>query len=953
MKNLKTSLFTFLLVLLAHSSPLLAQTLCSQYGSNLPAFTIGAGTPYPNSSSLGSSIPSGVTVHIVGDFTVDNNFSLSYITVKVNTGVKISIATDYVYYNSNSLVLNNTKIFCCSGLWKGIEMNSITVIDVNNNSIIEDAENAIKAVNTSFASLAISNSTFNRNVVGINLEDSGTGGWFVVPPMIQYFVDNKFTCTSPLNGTSGDYTDIGVRMKNINYPFTYNSGNSNNEFRDLDNGMIIHGIGYTVANMDYYRFIKIKDKCIEFFNGDDLLVTNSSFLDIDKFGIDFSSSRILTAQNNRFTIITRDQAPEGFGRFGIYVQNPKINNTFSVQNNEFYFDGKLRLLSRGIEIFSNGGETEVMNANISGNSFKQYNDFGTSTDPGIRYSIGINLPGNYVSGSAVNIEGNAFILDANNTGLYAANTGVSARFGSKNNVKIIANTFKSGSGGFSEFVGSTGTGNEFTDNHAIQGGYNRLGGFLFLDNCENMKVCSNVDNVTSDVTYLFRGQSLFTDFTNNTTYGKYQHSLWITVNGVIGTQTHKGNKWYPAYDQWGSYTHPFLQHNDPFYARFSQFTVHTDQSVRTGNNYSFFSEYFPSDITPNNGDFFTKETASPPSNSCITQSPMATNADPVVDPAIADGSYSRLMVNPVIGFDGQLHLQRKLKKNKNLENAHKSIKEFSQKHEFSNIGKFVNLESSINDNQGMDDIRQNKVKVLRKKIEDIDKQMKQHDAQKKPTLDEIKQYYKQRLELDIEIGNLYKEHKNEKKTKLKTVRADADNIMPTTGYERYFKEVHQIYLDAQLNTDGQYTIEQIARLKKIAGTCVTEGGKIVYVARGFLSQRDLDEALKSVEECEKRPEVSQANLAENTQPLKNTVSNLKETVKLYPNPTGETFYIDIPRDLTAKAEIYDITGRMVKTLNLNTGSNFVKHEGAEGIYIAKVTTSDGITESIKFTIKSK
>lgn len=265
----------------------------------------------------------------------------------------------------------------------------------------------------------------------------------------------------------------------------------------------------------------------------------------------------------------------------------------------------------------------------------------------------------------------------------------------------------------------------------------------------------------------------------------------------------------------------------------------------------------------------------------------------------------------------------------------------------------MNLESSINDNQGIDDIKQNKIKVLRKKIEDVDKQMKQYDAKKKPTLDEIKQFYRQRLELDIEIGNLYKEHKNERKTKLKMVKADADNIMPTTSYERYFKEVHQIYLDAQLNTDGQYTTEQISRLKKIAGTCVTEGGKIVYVARGFLSQVDLEEVLKLVEECEKRPEIRQANLVENTQSLKNAAINLKETVKLYPNPTAETFYIDIPKDLTAKAEIYDITGRMVKSFNLNTGSNFVKHEGAEGIYIAKITTSDGSAKSIKFTVKSK
>ena len=51
--------------------------------------------------------------------------------------------------------------------------------------------------------------------------------------------------------------------------------------------------------------------------------------------------------------------------------------------------------------------------------------------------------------------------------------------------------------------------------------------------------------------------------------------------------------------------------------------------------------------------------------------------------------------------------------------------------------------------------------------------------------------------------------------------------------------------------------------------------------------------------------------------MKNFENNLKKTVILFPNPTAETFYIDIPKDLTAKAQIYDITGRMVKSLNLN------------------------------------
>ena len=197
--------------------------MCSTYGGSTPGYTVytvGAGTAYPNSSNLPSSSLSTVKLLVVGDFTVNNNFALLNSLVKVNPGFKISV--DINWSTPYSLYLNNTKIFACppvSGigtqLWKGIELNSFTGITVTNNSIIEDAENAIKAINTSFVGLAIDNSTFNRNRIGINLEDSGSGGWFVVPPMLQYFVNNNFTCTSSLNGTTNEKTEIGLRIKSI------------------------------------------------------------------------------------------------------------------------------------------------------------------------------------------------------------------------------------------------------------------------------------------------------------------------------------------------------------------------------------------------------------------------------------------------------------------------------------------------------------------------------------------------------------------------------------------------------------------------------------------------------------------------------------------------------------------------------------------------------------------
>jgi hypothetical protein len=201
-----------------HHVNLQAQTLCSTYGGQTPNYVVGIGSPNNiiNSSQLGYSLPSGSVVNVVGDFTVDVNFNLTNAVVKVSTGAKIFVKPDYVNFNPVYFVLNNTRVFACSGLWKGIEMGGLTGLTTTNGTKIEDAENAIKAINSGMVSLSIDNTTFNRNVIGINLE---AANYTFFPAFLSYFVNNTFSCTSPLNGTATGKTELGVRMKNINYPF--------------------------------------------------------------------------------------------------------------------------------------------------------------------------------------------------------------------------------------------------------------------------------------------------------------------------------------------------------------------------------------------------------------------------------------------------------------------------------------------------------------------------------------------------------------------------------------------------------------------------------------------------------------------------------------------------------------------------------------------------------------
>jgi hypothetical protein len=914
-------------------SNVFSQTLCSQYGSSTYTLEVGVGSAsgITTSSQIGGSLPSGTFLKVVGDFTVDNVFYVSNAVIKVSSGKKILVYPANYWSSSAALQLVNTKIFACGGLWKGIELSFLSILEMTN-CRVEDAEIAVNAKDANYASIYSDGNIFDRNKIGFNLETTSCG-WWCFPVRISYLHNTKFWSTSALNDGSAR-GDVGIKIKNVAYPLAYNYGNSYVYFKGLEKGVEING-SYTIFDVNHYYFDKIEDRCIEFIGGDLLNVTNSVFFDINKMGVYFENSRSMNVSSSSFHIENRNQTFNYFGRFGVFILNPSSNNDFNISNNAFYFSGKLRLLSHGIDIETNGGVTETINANILNNEFKQQNDFPTFSDPTISYSLGVSLSGNYSSNSNVSVQGNTFNLDApDGSGGYPYNTSISVRYGDKNNIKVVGNRLISGDGRFCEFVGSIGMGNEFSDNKLEWGINYNIGMLLFADDCENLKVCSNNAEALAPVTYLLRGQSPNMDFSSNTTYGNYQHNLWITNNGVIGLQTQKNNKWFPAYG-----TEPFLQHNDPAFAEYSQFKVHTDQT-----SVSSFSEYFPANIDPNNGDFFVKEAGSPNTNSCILL--RMAQYDPSVDNAIADGSLSKLYNSPARSFDADLHLQRKVKRNNNLFNGFDKIKDFSKKHESSNISKFVALEELLSDAQVFDSDMKSQLDVLNQKIKDSDKK---NAATRKPNQSELKQAYKERGDLNSAKDVLYKKHRDNQKLKFKKTKNHLNGINAISLPERYFKEVHQIYVDAQLNTEGVFTEEQIKALKKIAGTCVEEGGKIVYVARGYLNDADRNEVLEYVKECEK-VETPSVSSEVDVKALKSQTSQKKREVVLYPNPSNGLFVIELPSDITGKMELFDLTGRLVKMTNLISGSNSVEPNIPNGVYIAKIVTSDGDSKSTKLTI---
>jgi len=73
------------------------------------------------------------------------------------------------------------------------------------------------------------------------------------------------------------------------------------------------------------------------------------------------------------------------------------------------------------------------------------------------------------------------------------------------------------------------------------------------------------------------------------------------------------------------------------------------------------------------------------------------------------------------------------------------------------------------------------------------------------------------------------------------------------------------------------------------------------------------------------------------------------SVNLYPNPTKEKIYLDIPTDLIPeKAEVYNSLGQLVKSVNVHSGLNVVDvSDFATGNYIIKINVVDK-TYSLNF-----
>ncbi len=911
-------------------------TLCDQHGEILCDIEVGVGTPITHSSQIGSTFTGNVCVK--GDFRIDKSFKFLNCTVKIDPGVTIFVQTPQQPFFSHLLTIDNSKLFACDDLWNGIVMSNSTTVSTKNGTEIEDAEIAIRAQNTQYSNLLISNTTFNRNRVGISLEASSA---IAKGPHFFIFEDNLFRCTAPLNGTVDEITEIGVNIENVFNAFLDNPYSTNNTFSNIINGIVATG-DETDVTIYGYDFKSVRNRGIDF-SGRSLKVYDSIFDSVIKHGIYWHSAQDLFLRNNEFYL--RELTEDIIFRYMVQVYNPEPANSINIQNNFFYSEGQI-FSWNSFAIQLDASSITAFDASIFGNTFELFN--ASLEIPGDACHA-IALWANMSDGSDVDIEYNDINV---NTFILNNNRGINSWYGVKNNVHIIGNDF-TGGGTHLDLRGSDGEGNEVTSNEHFQS--SDFGTGLFARDFQNLSVCSNTNHAASNVSYLFNGANNGMTFSGNVTFGGAQHSLWVAgTDPVIGQQFQAGNEWYPGLRPIGGgqfiVDHPFLQHasTNLNLIEMSKFFVHTQQSIFQNGQYSFFSEFHPAFIDPDVfplEDAFFQFLSGTPNISCIVQ---LTSPDGG-DKALADGNYGNYIASPAAAWDGQRHLYQKLQSNPGYESTYGGFTSFLQAHTSSNIGRFYLLEQKIHEAAQVQAALKAQVETARTAIEGVDADIAALVGGSSYTEDSLYTLLEERYGLVQDIAAALVQFDADKSTKLSEAETVHQTISPSASHETYRSTVFGIYLQAQLYQGGQYDTLQIEQLKAIARLCSEEGGMTVYIAQGLLSDCDLASIQEDIDAC--NPELEAEPRSSNDNNSFEVLGGTPEKgFYFYPNPSHGRIVLSNQKGMEGRAEIFTSAGQLLKARNVAEGEGFWDVELPSGIYLFKVSFNNGEVVSDKLII---
>lgn len=917
------------------------QTLCEKNPDFLCSLQIGSGTPLYKSSLIGASITGNVC--IVGDFEVDAPFVFQNATVKINTGVTISISGAPNSYGSIALGIDNSELFACNGLWKGITLGYLSAIYTDNNSVIEDAETAIHA--DGLSALFIQSTTFNRNRVGIELVTPFPSAWNT-GPLVWTFSGNRFTCDAPLNGTIDGVSLAGIKLNN-SYLYTFQTGI--NLFSDLQYGISAEGDA-TYIGIQNLIFQRIKRDGI-FMEKGNLDIRSSRFENCYEKGINIAAALNIRISND--CVFRWDSSLpavlDNTNYDGIYIGGFLIGSRTTITNTLFSanFTSANHWIT-GLNISGGANIGAGTQINVNGCEWRMY----------AGAAFGLIIDGDFPSESQIDIFNNDFEIQ-NTLGIYGVSC-ILCDNGNKHNLDIIGNRFyndfpKSGWANGITLRGSEGTGNQVSDNHFEPGLlYESYFYGVNATNFKNTKYCANImRNVY--LGFSFSGQNEGTDFTNNLVYG----SGMINIYGEswIEDQIHKGNQWTLP-DLPGLILYVPLQaacFNHDF-ALFSEFYVHTPQSTTVQG--PGFNPYHPKDLEPDGDIEWWIEDEGTPTGFCTNEIIEPGGGDSKLKRAVAQGTLATQLNNPSMMWQAERTLFFTLKRSPGLEGEHPAYSAFLTNKIGSNIDKFYQVATALDAARSghatlVSDAQNNLAAIdnLLAQVETADQAwLNAATPAEKESAKAMKEQKLGELSGLLENASTFQTtYEQNLQTALTAIEQTNNNITPASDWETYEKTTNEIFISNLQN--GGITAEQKQQIEAIAEICPKYGGTAVYKARGILPDCAKVFDWDDYAGCYPTP-TTVAELATVEPRSKQSLNPLSISgVEVFPNPANESITLNVPLGKQGQIRLVDAWGRMIAAHPIVSSQTILPMNLLQrGIYHLDLIFSDGQFERRKVII---
>jgi hypothetical protein len=923
--------------------------LCGRYPNFSPEYTIGQGTSYPSSDYFQASQITGANIFIAGNFNVNTNLIFKNCIIKIAQGVKIEVfnAVTQNLPTKVSFVLDNSKLFCCEGMWTGIQINHDVggYIKTSNHTVIEDMANGIIGTSKK-AVYSIENTRFNRNYislwVGNNILTSGY-------PIILKFTGNTFDCDAPLNTNSQGYinSEAGIFVKAGEFIFGTNLSQLNT-FKRMH-----YGVKYDVKSNVTFKRCRFENNYIAGISGlASIKVDYCEFANNRIYGVYANEVTELKSEHSSYTFsngIPSNALPNSFNNYyGIYVDNIQNNSKINISN----FNIFTRTLTEYCKLIG----VAIFNSAIAGNNIINITN-NDATIVGENSSKFIQISGDFSLATGINIEQNRIVIDAPQT--YSDAIAIHILNGDKHNLNINGNNLDGGfdtGRAWSAITVEGGSGNNgkatqistnyntllTSSNDYFNAGHSHFGGAAVdvLD-YNQVLICKNEWYVNGRGIYC-RGIDSDIDIAANNFAG---NSRDINIYKTINTfNLHKGNLFYKVYAP------PYIfvpklncELEDLSQKLFNIFEAHTDPGT----------VYFPSldRISPSVGWWFTKDGA--PQTVCATQ---VAEFGPL-DQFILEGKLDTFAgLNIAEKYTVRNNLMTKLYENQSLLSGNTAAQNYFNTNSTSPLGQIVELKcnlwnklNAIYSDSLFLGLSTDNIVMYEDSISNV-LQAEENNKNVSDTIDNDSMiiFLTNRIDTILMLNDtLQRIMQLRIEDTIINLRNDLVNINPISHFDSTQIITNLYKFDRMLgNIDS--TRENF--VNTLSFKCPQEEGMVVYLARGISSE--CHQTSQGFYCYINTPLFEIDTILNNEQRQSSKGDKINNSLNISPNPTSGNFEITSPNINLSKVYITNILGETIFSVQgLSSKSIGIELLHPAGSYFISVQFEDGAWITQKLIIK--